>query len=180
MRGAHTSVIVRMVTNRRSLACGAVVVALLVLGGAVVAYGAHAAKAPAPPRAGVWKMTVKGAQGTGSFRVTKARSVSSLKFTTTQAVGCFTGVYKMFGSVPVNKAIVATPSPRHSAWIVGASTGAIGGGTIQGDLVALNASNGARYPGDISITFSSGGSKSTGTITWSNNSCLLSFTAKRG
>jgi hypothetical protein len=167
-------------TNQRSLACGALVAALLVPAGAVVAYGAHAAKAPAPPRAGVWKLTVKGAQATGSFRVTKARSVSSLRFTTTQAVGCFSGVYKLFGAVPIIKAIVGTPSARRSAWIVGESTGAIGGGTIQGDLVALNASNGARYPGDISITFSSGGSAGTGDITWAGNTCLIAFTAKRG
>jgi hypothetical protein len=163
---------------------------------AVWSRSADAAKPLAPPRPGAWKLiaadnTPDGLEVTGgtigSFRVTKSKTIAGFHLTFTEAgESTFCAGGQEFGegkSGPV-KFSPGTTAPIVKAsgeWLVGVSTGSLGGGSVQGAEVSLLTPHGGSGAGTIFITLATEKKvPRSGDVAWNENQCNVAFVVKPG
>ena len=163
---------------------------------AVWSQSADAAKPLAPPRPGAWKLiaannTPDGLEvvgGTiGSFRVTKSKTITGFHLTFTEAgesTFCAGGQEfgeEKSGSLKFSPGTTAPIVKASGDWLVGVSTGSLGGGSVQGAEVSLLTPHGGSSVGSIFVTLATKKKvPRSGGITWNENQCSVAFVVKPG
>lgn len=156
--------------------------------------GAVAAKRPALPASGTWKVSAVPSQyypitAAGTFTVTKKGQLGHLKATISPELndGAETcpGMNITMAGNGASLPLILDSSAHQ--WVLGAGTGSVGGGHIQPAQIALhevitdaNSHTPPRTLGEtLYITFAPSG-KTTGTLSYDNGLCTLDFTATHG
>jgi hypothetical protein len=164
------------------------------------ATGAFAAKPPAPPRPGPWKIilalnTVHGVEITkqviGGFKVSHHRTVTGfhLKFSEGgESTGCAGGSGSGeggSGEEPKSTTVSVSESVPiikiGSSWQVAAKTGSIGGGSVQAEEVIVKTGLGlTSRNSELTMSLVTRKGPHLGDVEWSARQCNIAFVVQPG
>jgi hypothetical protein len=144
---------------------------------------ASIARAPAAPRAGIWRIA-SGGRGdddfAGGFTISSDRAVWRLRGTIEPQApaACGNGVVTVGGALRIFDAIGMTPQgSRYSEWVVGRNVPSADP-VIQPERVQLTVA-GRVTPGSLDIVFSAARDASGGDIYYDAGNCDLNFLVRR-
>jgi hypothetical protein len=168
---------------------------VVLLAGALGGVAAFAAKPPASPKPGAWKIIL--AQNTphgpivtkkviGGFRVSRHRTITGFHLTFTEegeSAECAGGSPESPKSGTLS--IPSTPAipivKAGMTWQVAAGTGALGGGTLQPAEVVVLTPRGTRSPNSrLSITLVTRKGLHSGGVEWNEQHCNVAFVVQPG
>jgi hypothetical protein len=184
-------------TSPRRLAFAFVLTALVLIpAAAVTAQSAGAAKPPAAPRTGPWKVIAAAntpdgleVQGgvVGSFRVTKSGTVAGfhMRFTEEgESSFCAGGEgeegNQKKGTIKFAPGASAPIVHANGEWLAAVDTGSLGGGSLQGVEVPLVTPNGGSSAALVYITLATRKGVRSGDVEWNEQQCNVAFVVKPG
>jgi hypothetical protein len=144
---------------------------------------AAVASAPAPPRAGLWRIASGGPNDdnlAGAFTINRGHTVSRLsgRIQSQAPAACGTGTVTVDGSMRIFDATGMTPQGhRYSEWVVGRNVPSADP-VIQPQRVQLTVA-GRRVAGSLAIVFASIREESGGDIYYDGGNCDLNFLVGR-
>ncbi len=169
---------------RSNLARAAIAVVVLLVPSSALAARAVTAGAPAPPKAGAWKMTSGGANDdefVGTFTIGHNLSVSHLTGTIAPGgeTACGTGKVSLVTSEKIFDATGTDPEgSNYNEWVVGRNEESADP-VIQPVRVTLS-HNGKQIKGSFDLVFTTHRGESGGDIYYDGGNCDLSFLIVRG
>jgi hypothetical protein len=176
---------------RRAFATSALAATLL----AVAVPGASAAKPPAPPHAGPWKImlainTPHGQTVTnkviGGFKVTRHQKISGFHLTFTEGgetTGCAGGSPEgpKSGTISIPSSPPLPINKLGRTWQVATSTGSLGGDSVQPEEVVVLTAFGSRSPNSrLSMTLVTHKGPRSGYVSWNQQQCGIAFVVAPG